>query len=82
MPREREQEEKESNLSETKVQMTVYINTDLLDKIEERWYAARRKLLRSKRAKLSKSKFYELMFEALIADDKLIEKILSKWQQS
>jgi hypothetical protein len=82
MPREREQEEKESILSETKVQVTVYINTDLLDQVEERWYLARKNLLRSKRGKLSKSKFYELMFEAIVADDKLISKIISKWEQS
>lgn len=74
--------ENEYEMPDTKEQATIYIRTKILDKIEELRYFHRKKLPRAKRTKLTKSKFYELLIEAIAADDKMISKIISKWEQS
>lgn len=79
---ESKKEEEKYNFSETKQQTTLHLSELLLEKIEEKLYFARKNLPRAKRGKLSKSKFYELIIEAIIADDKLISKIIGKWERS
>ena len=74
-------EKKETSFPERKEQTTVCLTTSLLEKIEEKWYVSRKQLHRGKRAKLNKSKFYELLFEAIDMDDKLISRVISRWEK-
>ncbi len=82
MSNELEQQESEFSVSESRTQTTLHLKTEILDKIEEILYYTKKRLPRQKRGKLSKSKLYEIILEAVVADNKLVSKIISEWENA
>jgi hypothetical protein len=82
MKSELENQEKEFNSSETKGQVTIYIDSQVLDLVDEAFYLSRRRVPRIKRGRLSKSKFYELIINAIISDQTAVANIISEWEKS
>jgi hypothetical protein len=77
-----EQQENEASLSESRMPVSLYLKIEILDKIEEILYHAKKNLPRQKRTKLNKSRLYELLLEAAIADNKLVSNIVSDFENS
>ncbi|MET0752746.1 MAG: hypothetical protein ABWZ66_05215 [Pyrinomonadaceae bacterium] len=81
-------ENKKQNSSVSKEPISLYLPTDLLEKVEEIHLYISQKLPRNKRKKLNKSQLYEIILRNIVDDhleneqDGMLWKMVADWSQS